>query len=110
MRHPSSSSADPRAPSLLLVHFTFPEAHRRQIRPVERLNKALKRRTGVVGVFPTRASVLRLVGMVLVEQDDEWQDGRRYFSPEAMALIDANPARRGAAAADGELTGSRARG
>ncbi len=46
----------------------------------------------MVGIFPTRASVLRLVGMILAEQDDEWQDGRRYFRPETLALIDAEPA------------------
>jgi putative transposase len=77
----------------LLAHFAFPETHRRQIRstnPLERLNKeSFKRRTAVVGIFPNRAALIRLVGMILAEQDDEWQDGRRHFRPETMAAIDA---------------------
>jgi putative transposase len=78
----------------LLAHFAFPETHRRQIRstnPLERLDKEIKRRTGVVGIFPDRAAVIRLVGMVLAEQDDDRQDGRRCFRPETMALSDAMP-------------------
>jgi transposase-like protein len=93
-RFPAVAELLTRAEPGLLAHFDFPESHRRQIRstnPLERLNKEIKRRTAVVGIFPTRASALRLVGMILAEQDDEWQDGRRYFRPETLALIDAEP-------------------
>jgi len=46
------------------------------------------RRTGVVGILPYRASVIRQVGMIPADQDDEWQDGRSYFRPERMSAID----------------------
>lgn len=71
----------------------FPSAHWRQIwstNPLERVNKEIKRRTDVVGVFPNPQALLRLAGAVLIEQHDEWQVGdRRYLSEQSMALIGA---------------------
>jgi putative transposase len=68
----------------LLAFASFPQRHWRQIwstNPLERVNKEIKRRTDVVGVFPNPAALLRLAGAVLVEQHDEWEAGdRRYFS------------------------------
>lgn len=74
----------------VLAFMHFPEQHWRQLRstnPLERLNKEIRRRTDVVGIFPNDAATIRLVGMLLVEQNDEWLVGRRYFSLASMALI-----------------------
>jgi transposase-like protein len=74
----------------VLAYMAFPAPHRTKLHSVntlERLNKEVKRRADVVGIFPSEASILRLIGAVLLEANDEWQLQNRYMGVEAMAEI-----------------------
>lgn len=78
----------------VLAHMAFPAAHRVKLHstnPLEHLNKEVKRRADVVGIFPNEASIKRLVGAVLMEQNDDLIQGKRYLTLETMAEVSGAP-------------------
>jgi putative transposase len=87
----------------VLAYMDYPKEHWNQLastNPLERLNKEIKRRADIVGIFPNDDAIIRLVGALMLEQSDEWAVSRRYFSLESLArLADTNPLKLSAAAA-----------
>ncbi|MBL8776711.1 MAG: IS256 family transposase [Acidimicrobiales bacterium] len=90
-RFPKAAESMRAARTDVLAFTAFPGAHWRKIwsnNPLERLNKEVKRRSNVVGIFPNDRSAIRLIGAVLADQHDEWAIARRYLSETSMALLD----------------------
>ena len=74
----------------VIAFMVFPRAHWPKLHstnPIERLNNEVKRRPDVVGIFPNEASIIRLVGAILLEQNDEWQLQHRYMTLETMNTL-----------------------
>jgi putative transposase len=93
-KFPAAAALMAQAKEDVLAFRSSPTEHWRKIwstNPLERLNKEIKRRTRVVGIFPNDAAIIRLVGALLLEQQEEWQlEGRRVFSEQSMAILDNN--------------------
>ena len=93
-KFPAAATLMAEAREDVLAFRSFPAEHWRKIwstNPLERLNKEIRRRTRVVGIFPNDAAIIRLVGALLLEQQEEWQlEGRRVFSEQSMAKLDSS--------------------
>lgn len=78
----------------VLAYMSFPREHWPQIastNPIERVNREIKRRADVVGIFPNAAAVVRLVGALMLETNDEWAVSRRYMTLETLGVVSDNP-------------------
>lgn len=78
----------------VLAYMDFPREHWAQIastNPLERVNREIKRRTDVIGIFPNDDAIVRLVGAIMLETNDEWTVARRYMSLETLARVNDNP-------------------